>query len=230
MNSFTPFYLENTKKICIFVRKYYNMEKVYRYIIIALFAICVGFSIYTGILNSKYNKTQKELANSINNIKAYEYENSQINKENRQFLLTIDQLNYSKDSLIQKLNDIRKELHIKDKDLKELQYIASKNNKVDSIFIKDTIFIKDVQIDTTITDEWASLQLHLEYPNQIVANYSFNNEEIIIASSKKETIAPPKKCWLGRLFQKKHTVVTVEVIQQNPYCTNKEQKHIKLIE
>lgn len=206
------------------------MEKIYKYIIITLFIICVGFCIYTGILNSKYNKTQKELSNSINNIKAYEYENSQVNKENRQFLLTIDQLNYSNDSLIQKLNNVRKELHIKDKKLKELQYIASTNNKVDSIFIRDTIFIKNVQIDTTIADKWARLQLHLEYPNQIVANYGFNNEEIIVTSSKKETINPPKKCWLGRLFQKKHTVITVEVIQQNPYCTNKKQRHIELIE
>ena len=74
------------------------------------------------------------------------------------------------------------------------------------------------------------MRLQLEYPNKIITDYSFKNEEIIIASAKKETINPPKKCWLARLLQKKHTVITVEVVQQNPYCENKEQRHVKLIE
>ena len=206
------------------------MEKIKNYIILALFAICVGFGVYTSISTSRLKKTQIELEYAANNAKAYEYENSKISKENREFLLTIDQLNNSKDSLIQKLNAARKDLRIKDKNIKELQYIASQTNKVDSVLIRDTIFVKEVKIDTTLTDQWASMRLQLEYPNKIITDYSFKNEEIIIASAKKETINPPKKCWLARLFQKKHTVITVEVVQQNPYCENKEQRHVKLIE
>lgn len=206
------------------------MEKLKFYIILVLFVVCIGFGIYASITTTQLRKTQTELEYAVNNAKAYEYENSKISKENRQFLLTIDQLNSSKDSLVQKLNAARKDLRIKDKNIKELQYIASQASKTDSIFVRDTIFVEEVKLDTILTDQWASMRLQLEYPNKIITDYSFKNEEIIIASAKKETVNPPKKCWLARLFQKKHTVITVEVVQQNPYCETKEQRHIKLIE
>ena len=83
---------------------------------------------------------------------------------------------------------------------------------------------------TTSSDEWAKLQLHLQYPNEIAAGYSFRNETVIVSSSKKETINPPNKCWLIRLFQRKHKIIEVEVIQNNPYCENDMHKHIKIIE
>lgn len=73
------------------------------------------------------------------------------------------------------------------------------------------------------------MHLHLSYPNQIIADYSFNNATQVITSVAKETVNPPKKCWLGRLFQKKQEVVEVRVIQENPYCEMKEEKHIKVI-
>ena len=47
---------------------------------------------------------------------------------------------------------------------------------------------------------------------------------------KKETINPPKKCWLLRLFQKKHTILEVNVIEKNPYSENKQQRFIEIIE
>ena len=43
------------------------------------------------------------------------------------------------------------------------------------------------------------------------------------------TVDPPKKCWLGRLFQKKQTIVEVDVVEQNPYCTIKNQKFVKVV-
>lgn len=48
-------------------------------------------------------------------------------------------------------------------------------------------------------------------------------------SNSRVTIDPPKKFFLCRWFQKKHTVVEVNVIQDNPYCTNRNEKFVKII-
>ena len=170
------------------------------------------------------------MSTAVINIKAAEAENDSLINKNIEFNYTIAQLNYSNDSLVQKLNNVRKELNIKDKSIKELQYLASHNVKTDSIFIKDTIFKEpSFRLDTLVGDEWAKLKLGLEYPNKIEAEYSFKNETMIFSSSRKETIDPPKKCWLLRLFQKKHIITDVEIVQNNPYCENDIHKHIKIV-
>lgn len=154
-----------------------------------------------GIIGIQYknlsNLNEKYLTSVLNN-KAYEAQNDSLLNQSREFQLTIEQLNYSTDSLVQKLNDARKQLNIKDKNIKELEYIASNSSKTDTIHLNDTIFIKDTVVDTLIFDEWSKLRLHLEYPNEVIANYSFKNSTIVIASSKKETVTPPKKFFLCR--------------------------------
>ena len=114
--------------------------------------------------------------------------------------------------------------------MKSLQYISSRSDKVDTIIFRDTIFKeKDFKIDTVVSDKWYKLNLNLEYPNKIIANPSFSSEKYIIISTKKESIDPPKKCWLLRLFQKKHTVVEVNVIEESPYIKNKQQRFIEIV-
>lgn len=185
-----------------------------------------------GIIGIQYNQISslnEKYWISISNNKAYEAQNDSLVNQSREFQLTIEQLNYSADSLVQKLNEARKQLNIKDKNIKELEYIASNNSKTDTVHLKDTIFIKDTVVDTLISDEWSRLKLHLEYPNEIVANYSFKNSTIIVASSKKETVNPPKKFFICRWFQKKHEVISIDVVEENPYCELKEQKFIKIV-
>lgn len=115
--------------------------------------IIVGLSITVLVQSSNLKKTKRELISAINNVKAYENENSKLKKSNLQFEYTIDQLNNSQDSLVQKLNKARKDLKIKDKNLKELEYIASQNLKKDSIIVKDTIFrYKNFELDTLLKD------------------------------------------------------------------------------
>ena len=188
----------------------------------------LGLSLYTQ--HKRIVNLQHDLEYAVNNNKAYEAENASLNGKLIEFKLTADQLSYSNDSLIQKLNTTRKQLGIKDKQIKELQYLASESRKKDTLRIRDTIFQKGVAIDTTIQDEWSRLSLHAEYPNIINTDYSFQNSTVVIAHSSRVTVDPPKKCWLGRLFQKKQTIVEIDVVQENPYCKNKEQKFIKIIE
>ena len=92
------------------------------------------------------------------------------------------------------MNQTRKQLKVKDNKIAELQYIASENKKVDSIFVRDTIFRNpEFVLDTAITDKWSSLKLHAEYPNLIAADYSFNNETTVIMQNSRVTVDPPKK-------------------------------------
>ena len=156
--------------------------------------IITALSTTTVIMNNRIKRLNHEIAEAVTNIKAYELENSALKDDTIEFQYTIEQLNYSKDSLNQKINKLRKELKIKDKDIQRLQYTVSENKKKDSIFVHDTIFREKVKIDTTIGDSWSNLHLQLEFPNVVVADYSFKNESLVTTYLKKETMKPPHKC------------------------------------
>ena len=200
-------------------------------IIGAIIAVIItALSTTTAIMNNRIKKLNREVAEAVTNIKAYELENSALKDDTIEFQYTIEQLNYSKDSLNQRINKLRKELKIKDKDIQKLQYIVSENQKKDSIVVQDTVFIKDVKVDTTLTDDWSKLHLQLKYPNTVIADYSFKNESLVTTYLKKETLNAPHKCAFIRWFQKKHKVIHVEINEQNPYCETKEQRFINIID
>lgn len=192
-------------------------------------AIIVGLGTIVVVMNNRIDKLNTEVAEATTNIKAYELENLALKDNTIEFQYTIEQLNHSKDSLNQKINKLRKDLKIKDKDIQKLQYVLSENQKKDSIIVHDTLFIEKVKIDTTLSDDWSKLHLQLEFPNKVVTEYSFKNESLVTTYLKKETIKPPHKCIFVRWFQKKHKMIYVEVNEQNPYCEIKEQKFINII-
>mgnify|MGYP000588473015 FL=1 len=166
---------------------------------------------------------------SIENIKAYDSQLSGLNNSNKVFKLTIDQLNYFKDSILIKMNEVRKELNIKDSKIKQMQYQLSHIEKTDSIILKDTVFVESFKLDTIIGDEWANTHLIMKYPNYIKLTPKFKLESFLFVESKKETVNPPKKFFLFRWFQKKHTVLNVTVKENNPYVETDEQKFVEII-
>ena len=166
---------------------------------------------------------------SIENIKAYDSQLSGLNNSNKVFKLTIDQLNYFKDSILIKMNEVRKELNIKDSKIKQMQYQLSHVEKPDSVILKDTVFVESFKLDTIIGDEWANTHLIMKYPNYIKFTPKFKLESFLFVESKKETVNPPKKFFLFRWFQKKHNVLHVTVVENNPYVINDRQKFIEII-
>lgn len=200
--------------------------------------IRIGVIVSTSLLAvstyTLYNRNQdlkEEISVSMSNQKAFIAENSSLKEENRAFKFTVEQLNYYNDSILQKMNDVRKELRIKDKDLKQMQYLLSEATKKDTIVFGDTLFREPtLDIDTLVGDKWYQMKLGLKYPSTITTDPKFVSEKYIITSLKKETINPPKKCWLLRLFQKKHKVVEVNVVERNPYIENKQQRFIEIVE
>ena len=196
------------------------------YIKIGLLIILTGFIIY---FYNSYSNLKKENITYASNIKAYKYATDSISTSNSIFLFTIDELKYSKDSIHKKLLDAAKELKIKDSKIQSLQYYHEVITKVDTILLKDTIFVKDLYLDTTISDPYYSLELTLQYPNKVIASPMFVNDKSIIVSEKKETVNPPKKLWICRLFQKKHTVLTVDVFDKNPYINTDQVRFIQIL-
>lgn len=166
---------------------------------------------------------------SIENIKAYDSQLSGLNNSNKVFKLTIDQLNYFKDSILIKMNEVRKELNIKDSKIKQMQYKLSHVEKPDSIILKDTIFVESFKLDTIIGDGWANTHLIMKYPNYIKFTPKFKLESFLFVESKKETVNPPKKFFLFRWFQRKHIVLNVTVKENNPYVETDEQKFVEII-
>lgn len=168
---------------------------------------------------------------SIENIKAYDAQLSGLKDNNRVFKLTIDQLNYSNDSIINKMKEVQKELGIKDKRLQQLQYDLSHAQRNDTIILSDTVFKSpEFKLDTIVGDKWFKTNLHLKYPSTIALSPEIELERFTYINGKRETVNPPKKFFLFRWFQKKHTVVEVKVKENNPYVKNKEQKFVQIID
>lgn len=171
--------------------------------------------------------TESNWKTAVANTKAYDELLSSSRERSVAYQLTIDQLNYAKDSIIQELNNTRRQLKVKNNFVKSLQYITTTVEKTDTITLQDTIFYDKVNIDTLLRDKWYSVRMCLKYPDTVVVSPSFKSEKNIIVSTKKETVNPPKKWWILRLFQKKHKVLQVDVVEKNPYATDSESRYVE---
>ena len=205
------------------------MNKTTLWLLGIILALFVGLGLTASFQNKRIKELNESLIVATNNNKAYEAERDSLKDNAVQFQFTVAQLNHSNDSLVNRLNEIRKQLKIKDKEIDQLQYFASTTQKVDTVFTTDTIFQVGVALDTLLGDDWSQLAIHAEYPNLLSADYSFRNSTVVIMHDSRVTIDPPKKCWLARLFQKKQTIVEIDVVQENPYCINREQKFIQVV-
>lgn len=183
-----------------------------------------------GLLLRSYKELERKYNVSIENVKAYDMELSGLKDNNRVFKLTVEQLNYFNDSITKKLNESRKQLGIKDKYLQQLQYELLTVSKPDTMKLKDTIFVNNFKLDTILGDKWVRTDLHLQYPSTVAIKPEVILERHTFINGKRETVNPPKKFFLFRWFQRKHTVVEVNIRELNPYVVNKEQRYIQIID
>ena len=204
-----------------------NKLKFWFYTGIAVILIgLIGSLVYYINNCSKY----KELyVKELTNVKAYQSENNDLKNRSIAHLITISQLTSSKDSADLALNEALKKLNIKPKDVVSAGSITSNIEKRDSIFLKDTVFINNLRLDTIIGDKWYKAAIGLSYPARIDLTVSMKSVKHIVVHNHKETINPPKKFWLWRLFQKKHTVQEVVVDEENPYIEAGSQRFISIV-
>ena len=207
------------------------MFMVKRYISIGVVILMSLLAVSTYTLYNRNQDLKEEMLVSMSNQKAFIAENSSLKEENRVFKFTVEQLNYYNDSILQKMNDVRKELKIKDKNIKQLQYLLSVSTKKDTVLFTDTVFKdKSLALDTVIGDKWYNIRLGLKYPNLIYTEPTFTSEKYIIVNKKKETVNPPKKFFLFRWFQRKHWVMEVHIKEKNPYTKEIDNKFVEIID
>ena len=181
---------------------------------------------------SSYNKLQEQYSISQANNKAYQSQLDTAANKSNVFQFKVNQLSYLNDSIISKLKSVQQELKIKDRNIQELQYIASKASRVDTITFnkRDTLFKdKYLNIDTVIGDKWYNLKVGLSYPSTIVVSPTFNSERYVISSYKKDYVNTPSKWWFKRIFQKKQKLIVVDIVEKNPYIVTQQKRFIQII-
>ena len=216
------------KYLCIESKK--NMEKIKKYIHIGMTLLIPILTVALILTVKSRGKIEKRWKESTENVKSYSELFSNSENKNKGFKFTIDQLQYFNDSILRELNETREALKIKDSKLKSLQYLSSTFIKYDTLIIKDTLF-KDpqIQVDTILSDEWYSIRIGLKYPSTVTVNPMFRSVKHIVVSSRRETVNPPKKFFLFRWFQKKHTILNIDVIEKNPYMKEQNSRYIEII-
>lgn len=172
-----------------------NRKTLFKAISLLSVGLLLSFSINTYKQNKKLSES---LEWSQNNVEAYQelYNDSQ--QASSVLKLTIDQLQNSKDSVIQKLDSVRKELKLKPKQIKTaatqtqvINVIKSKGVKGD-ILVKDTIYTDSIQynplttVHYTIGKDTVSIGLNVE-----------NTQYLYIYTTKEYK---NKKNFIKRLF------------------------------
>lgn len=204
------------------------MKQIKVYIGFAVVIIALIVSLF--LIAKDKNKVGEKWKAAVENVKSYSEQFSSSEEKNRAFKLTVDQLKNSNDSIFKELDEARKELRIKDSKLKSLQYVSSDFSKTDTIYLTDTIFRDSkVNVDTLLSDDWYSIRVGLRYPSTVAVKPEFRSEKHIVVSTRRETVNPPKKFFLFRWFQKRHTVLNVDVVEKNPYVQKQTDRYVEIV-
>ena len=143
------------------------------------------------VLNGQLNKKNKEIDRLFNNVRAYEQLVDSTKENNRVLQLTINELNNSKDSLLQQVEQTRKKLSIKNKNLQSAQVINT--------VIRDTI----TKVITTSKDFNETLKLNplttikvYRTDSILTAKIDIVNQQILFIEEKKEYKNKYKNGWI----------------------------------
>ena len=193
---------------------------IIKYIFILLLILIIVF------LCVSNTNLKENISTYDSNFKALSLEKDHLQNEAIAYKFSIEQLEYVNDSIIEDLNNTRKQLQIKDNQILQMQSIKTEISTKDSIFIKDTIFRDSfVKIDTILKDKWHTIAISLQ-PSKLTIDAKYRSELQVFAKSSKEIMGTPKKCFIGRWFQKKHKVIRVDVMDKNPNAIITEKKFI----
>ena len=205
------------------------MNKLRIWLYIGITAVLIGLVSSLAYYAHETSKYKKLYDKELTNVKAYQSENNDLKGQSIAHLMTIDQLIASRDSTDIALKDALKKLNIKPKNVVSAGTVTSNIEKRDSIILRDTVFISNLNLDTLIGDKWYKAKVHLQYPSRVDLAVSMQSIKHIVVHNRKETVNPPKKFWLWRLFQKKHTVQEVVVSEENPYIEAGSQRFIQIV-
>lgn len=162
-------------------------------------ALTIGFicilSVSAFFMYKQLQNKDKEIARLSNNREYYESLLDSSKKENRTLQLTISDLNTSRDSIVQQLNETKKKLKIKDKNLVQAQVINTE--------VKDSIktVIKTKEVDFTEELKLNDLTTIIvsRKDSILTATLDLKNQQDLFIIEKKE-YRNKYKTWLTRFF------------------------------
>ena len=190
-------------------------------LILVLIAIVFLMGGALWFMGARLSSLNDEIDRKTQNIKALE-------DNNVEMVYKMSELKASKDSLNKELMKTIEDLNIKPKKVTEVVYLEKEVFKTDTLKLNDTIFVKGLDIDTTIVDEWSKVNIKMKYPDILSTTFTTTSDNTIVFYKKRETVNPPRKFFLFRWFQKKHTIIEAEVVEKNPYIKTTNQRFITI--
>lgn len=178
--------------------------------IIAVIIIGVLTAIFV-FQRNQLSKKNTEIDRLHNNVLYYQELNDSTKDQNRVLQLTINELNNTKDSVIDNLNKVRKELNIKNK---ELELVSSQTQ---DIKLDTTIIVKDKDFKYEIKPNSLTLLTIEKQDSILTANLDIKNQQTLFVSNKKE-YKNKYKNWFCRLLKfdfKKHRVYRYNIVNSN---------------
>lgn len=199
------------------------LRKNFKVVAVGLVSLLIATIFYQH--NQLQNKN-REIDRITNNIRAYEEIASNAQDNSRVLQLTIDELNHSKDSLIQQVNKVKKELKIKDKNLTDASVINTEINDSVKTVIKEKLIdfneeLKLNDLTTIIVSRKDSI---------LTAKIDIKNQQIIFVEDKKEYKRFYKN-WLLRFFHfdfKKVRIKNYQIVNSNPLIKVTDTRIIEL--
>lgn len=199
------------------------LRKNFKVVAVGLVSLLIATIFYQH--NQLQNKN-REIDRITNNIIAYEEIASNAQDNSRVLQLTIDELNHSKDSLIQQVNKVKKELKIKDKNLTDASVINTQINDSVKTVIKEKLIdfneeLKLNDLTTIIVSRKDSI---------LTAKIDIKNQQIIFVEDKKEYKRFYKN-WLLRFFHfdfKKVRIKNYQIVNSNPLIKVTDTRIIEL--
>lgn len=143
------------------------------------------------VLSGQLKNKNEEINRLSNNIQAYEQIVSSKEENNRVLQLTINELNNSKDSLIQQVNEVKRELKVKDKNLKQVQVINTViKDTITKVITRDRDFSETLKLNPLTT-------IKVNRTDSILtAKIDIQNQQILFVEEKKVYKNKYKNGWV----------------------------------
>lgn len=195
----------------------------------AISGLCVGLLLCWGItLHNQNKKLSQSLETAQNNIEAYQGLLSDSQQASNVLKLTIEQLQNSKDSILHKLDSVRKELKIKPKQIHTAATQTQVLNVIGSKGVGGNIIVKDsIYTDSILYNPLTKVKYTIGNDTVNIA-IDLRNEQYLYVYTKREY--KNKKNFFKRLFTldfKKVTKYKYDIVNTNDLLKSKDVRIVE---
>lgn len=195
----------------------------------AISGLCVGLLLCWGItLHNQNKKLSQNLETAQNNIEAYQELLGDSQQASNVLKLTVEQLQNSKDSVLHKLDSVRKELKIKPKQIHTAATQTQVLNVIGSKGVGGNIIVKDsIYTDSILYNPLTKVKYTIGNDTVNIA-IDLRNEQYLYVYTKREY--KNKKNFFKRLFTldfKKVTKYKYNIVNTNDLLKSKDVRIVE---